>query len=79
MSYLWILFHPLKILKKRKDIQGHRKVSDKEIFRYMTYKLYDDLLIRNAFLRNLIVIINRFVHFYLHLVGIKTLEDYESH
>lgn len=32
-AYIWIIFHFLKILKKRKGTQRLRKISDKEIFR----------------------------------------------
>lgn len=37
-SYFWLLLNMHRILAERKNIQSQRKVPDKEIFRYITYK-----------------------------------------
>jgi len=68
---LWIIRNIKLILRKRKDIQKERKVSDDEIFRYMTCKNIRG----NSFVSRLI---NKISYLYCYLMGIKTKEFYDE-
>lgn len=76
-SYAWILFHPIKILQKRHHIQKQRKVSDKEIFKYMSFKLFEEENLSSKFFQIFLKTCNKLVYYYYKLVGIKTKEMYD--
>jgi len=76
-SYGWILAHPLRIAKKRKFAQSKRKVSDKEIFKYMSYKLFEEESLTSPSFRKILKACNTFSKNYCNAVGIKTIESYD--
>jgi len=75
-SYCWLLFNYRIILQMRKKIQAKRKASDKDIFRFMSYKLVDEEDINNRLIRPITRIANKSVKVYYRLFNIKTLEFY---
>jgi len=77
-SYWWLLAHVPVINKKRKLIQSKRKVKDKEVIKYMSYKLFDDAAVNNNFLKSVIKIINTLNLVYCKIFRIKTYEFYHK-
>lgn len=71
-SYFWFYFHIPAILRKRKELKVIKKVSEKQVIRYMTSKLLNH---EKPFSR----FINRFSYLYSRLMGIKTIEYFEKH
>jgi GT2 family glycosyltransferase len=65
---LWFIFHLPKIVLKRKKVQKMRKVSDKEILKLMSCKMFNE---RESAAR----ILNIFSCAYLKLMRIKTIEN----
>jgi len=71
-AYLWILLHPKFIFKTRKKIQSERKVTDKEIIKLMSYKIYE--INRITGFKTALQIFNNFSKFYCKIFNIKTVE-----
>ena len=74
-SYLWVLFHPLKIMKKRGCIQKQRVVSDEKIIARMSCRLMDESKVEQPGKRRILSLVNKFFHLYCRLVGLNTLES----
>lgn len=72
-SYFWLLFHIPRILSKRSIIQKQRKVSDSQIFKALSYRLFDEKNFQ-GFTRFVIAKLNSCSKLYCKLVGIKTYE-----
>ncbi|MBW3015153.1 glycosyltransferase family 2 protein [Candidatus Woesearchaeota archaeon] len=66
-AQLWCLFNLGKVLKKRKFVQGQRRVNDKDIVRYMSSKIVSGKRILHK-------IINSISYLYCFILRIKTLE-----
>jgi GT2 family glycosyltransferase len=47
-SYIWLLIHAPRIMKKRMAIQKYRKISDKEILKYMSCEITYPAIIGKA-------------------------------
>ncbi|GEM_PF-1276564 len=75
-AYFWVLFHPNWIIQKRCEIQGVRKMKDKEVFRSMSCKIYNDYAIENKLLRGILRALNAMSCGYYWLVRLKTKEFY---
>ncbi len=75
-AYGWIIAHPLRIGKKRKYVQRFRKVSDKHIFKYMSYKLFEEEHVSSGLFKKTLQALNAFAYGYCKWVGIKTKEMY---
>ena len=73
-SYGYILVHPLNILRKRKAIQQQRKVSDQEIFKYMSYKLFEEENVSSALFKAVLKFFNMLSYYYCKIFGITTIE-----
>jgi len=73
-AYLWLLSHPWKVLKKRRHVQGQRKISDKDILAKLSCKLRDENVFKKRFLRILLRVLNGFFCLYCSLVRLKTIE-----
>jgi hypothetical protein len=73
-SYFWLFFHPKFIYQKRKKIQQQRKVPDKEIVKYMSYKFFEEERIKNKKMKKLLNLINKLIYFYFLVLGIRTIE-----
>jgi len=71
-SYFWLLFHPGFVLKKRKEVQRQRKVSDKEIFSVMGYKLIEEP--EKGISKWLLKVINYFFKIYCKILFIRTMD-----
>lgn len=74
-SYLWILTHMELILKKRREMQSQRKISDSEIMRYMSYKLNNEKIVSSKGLKKVIRFLNWLSYVYSKIVGIKTIDS----
>ena len=66
---LWVSFHLPRMLRKRKIIQKQRKVSDLEILKRMSYKLFRD---DNSFIAK---VSNKISQIYCKILNIKTIEN----
>ncbi len=64
-AYLWILAHFGLVMEKRKNIQAQRRVNDKEILRYFTYKITDGMFSK---------MLNTIAKFYYKLVNVRTFD-----
>lgn len=65
---IWFVLHLPKIISKRRKIQRERKVSDKEILKLMSCKMFNE---RESAAR----ILNKISCAYLKLVMLKTIEN----
>lgn len=70
-AYLWFYFHIPTIIKKRKALRQFKKVSEKDVIKFMTSKLLNEE-------STLSKIINRLSCFYSRSLGIKTVEYCKS-
>jgi len=75
-SYLWILSHPLEVLRKRRKMQSFRKVKDAEILKFVSCKFYEEYLVPGRTLKGLILALNKVQCAYCRIVGVKTMEFY---
>lgn len=75
-AYFWVLFHPNWIVRKRREIQALRKVKDKEVFKSMSCKIYNDYAIENKVLRWILRGLNGISRAYYGIVGLRTREFY---
>lgn len=73
-SYIWLLCHPIKIMKKREHIQKQRLISDEKIIKKMSYKFIDESKVEKIYLQNILGIINKFFRLYCKLVGLNTVD-----
>ncbi|MBW3023321.1 hypothetical protein KY308_04420, partial [Candidatus Woesearchaeota archaeon] len=73
-AWFWIISHFPRLMKKRKAIQKQRKVSDREIVRYMSCKFYEEELLDNKFLKKIIKFFNKIQCGYCYITGIRTIE-----
>lgn len=85
-AHLWILFHPLTILKKRREIQKLRKVSDEKILSLLSTDIFlvepkatsfYGSMKKNRFMMDFAVktgnFLNKMARAYAHFIGIKAL------
>jgi GT2 family glycosyltransferase len=70
-AYLWILTHPAYIYRKRKIVQSQRKISDKEIIKMMSYKVYETERVKYS---KSMEIFNNFNKLYCRIFNLKTIE-----
>jgi len=70
-SYFWLLFHTPSIIKKRIMIQKQRKVSDREILHYLTYRIFDENEVGNKIGKMVIRFVNGISYGYCKIVGIR--------
>ncbi len=70
-AYLWFYFHIPTIVKKRKALRQFKKVSEKDVIKFMTSKLLNE---ESPFSK----IINSLSYIYSRMLGIKTFEYYKS-
>lgn len=72
-GYWWILTHPKRILKQRKDRQQSRTLPDKELLGMLSYKLLEEEYIR-AYARPIAKFANSTMKVYCKIVGLKTFD-----
>ncbi len=72
--YSWIISNFGKVMQKRKRMQSLRRVSDKEIVRLMSYKVYDEHYIKSWLLKPFVYVLNRLFFLYCSVVGLRTIE-----
>jgi hypothetical protein len=77
-NYGFLLVNFPKILRKRRNIQRQRKVPDKEIIKLMSYKFFEPINFKNKIMKKLVVLLNRVSYAYCAVVGLKTIEFYQS-
>ena len=68
--------NPLVIGKKRRYVQRFRKISDRQIFKYMSYKLFEEEHVSSGLFKKMLQALNSFAYGYCKLMGIKTKEMY---
>tara|TARA_Y100000310_G_scaffold340214_2_gene435231 strand:+ start:2176 stop:3252 length:1077 start_codon:yes stop_codon:yes gene_type:complete len=73
-AYSWILFNIGSILKHRKKLQNQRKVSDKQIIRYMSGKFQDPNILNFKFGKKILSLLNGIFLFYCKIVRLKVVE-----
>ncbi len=71
---LWVFFNFPAVLRKRSEAQSCRKVSDKEIIKYMSCKFYEEQLIKNKILKMKVTLLNKLQLIYCFILRIKTIE-----
>ncbi|MEK6960588.1 MAG: glycosyltransferase family 2 protein [Nanoarchaeota archaeon] len=76
-AYLWIITHPLEVLRKRRKMQSCRRVKDAEILKFVSCKFYEEYLVPNKAQKKLVLALNKVQCAYCRIVGIKTMEFYE--
>lgn len=77
-TYCWLLKNWRLIRNKRKKIQNQRKAPDKEIIKFMSYKILDEKKINNTFMKAVIMLFNNISYIYCWAVGIRTIEFYNK-
>ena len=77
-SYFWLIFNFKLILKKRRFVQSKRKINDAKIIRLMSSSLFEESLINNFVMRNIIKLLNKFGCLYCKILNLKTLEFYRT-
>ena len=90
-AYLWILFHPFKILAKRRKIQRLRKVSDSRVLELLSYKIfftepkltsfYDTLKKRRWLLEvitKISYLLDKLSFLYCNFIGLELLKENTS-
>lgn len=75
-SYFWLVRNLGKIMKKRKNLQRQRKVSDSEMVKWMSCKLFDEESFGSVVFRKPMVFFNRLNYCYCWLFNIRTIEFY---
>lgn len=73
-SYWWLITHIGTLRKKRKNVQVQRKLPDRKVLRYLSYKVYGETFVKNPVFKLLLSLINFFMFIYYKLVGLKTIE-----
>ena len=73
-AHWWVASHMHKIMKRRKDMQRNRKVSDQELFKLMTYKLYDESFAPTKLTQLFARTANGLLRIYCKVWGIRTFD-----
>jgi len=76
-AYKWLIQNYKKILLKRKEIQKQRKVNDNKLIKIMSYKIYNDNLVKGLN-KYIIYIMNILFMIYCKIMFIKTYEYYKN-
>ena len=78
-AYGWCMINSFKIIKKRVKIQKQRKVNDREIIKYMSYKMFgeEERQVKD-WLKAVLKLINKIIYCYCWLLRIRTIEFCEK-
>ncbi len=73
-SYMWLVFHPHIIIKKRRFVQKQRKVSDEIVIGYLSCKIFEEKRINNPVISFVVKFLNKLLLAYCFIVRLKTVE-----
>ena len=73
-SYFWVLLHMGDILKRRKEIQRTRVLSDEKFFGILSYKLHEERMAAGRWRAVLVHLANVVMRWYCKIVRIKTFD-----
>ncbi|MBI3034052.1 glycosyltransferase family 2 protein [Candidatus Woesearchaeota archaeon] len=76
-AYLWMISNFGLVLRKRKAVQKQKVVSDTEIIKYLTCRLYDEST-APVFFKLFIQALNSFVFAYCAIVSLRTMEFHKK-